>query len=161
MGLKRKLMNMMMPKEFGFISGLFHAGIFTLQSNIFETLGKVGYSDYVFPAIKESMGKSENIGIEAITGENIEEFGKRFIKVLKKSLLVDTATLTKKSDDLYVFSLKKCFMAKAAHQIAGTKGVCPMAMVMGAMIEKYTKKDVAIEYSNLTPHGSITEISVA
>ena len=160
MGLKRKLMNMMMPKEFGFISGLFHAGIFTLQSNIFDTLGKVGYSDFIFPAIKESISKSENIGIEAITGEDIEEFGNRFIKVLKKSLLVDTATLTKKSDDLYVFSLKKCFMAKAAHQIAGTKGVCPMAMVMGAMIEKYTQKDVAIEYSNLTPHGSITEISV-
>lgn len=160
MGLKRKLMNMMMPKEFGFISGLFHAGIFTLQSNIFDTLGKVGYSDFIFPAIKESISKSENIGIEAITGEDIEEFGNRFIKVLKKSLLVDTATLTKKSDDLYVFSLKKCFMAKAAHQIAGTKGVCPMAMVMGAMIEKYTQKDVAIEYSNLTLHGSITEISV-
>ncbi|NVM27695.1 MAG: hypothetical protein HWN65_02545 [Candidatus Helarchaeota archaeon] len=161
MGLKRKLMNMMMPKEFGFISGLFHAGIFTMQSNIVETLGKIGYRDYIFPAIKESIVKTESLGIAPIVGENVEDFGDRFIKVLKKSMLVENAVLTKKSEASYIFSLKKCFMARAAHQVAGTKGVCPMAMVMAAMIEKYTEKEVTVEYSNLTRNGSVTGITVS
>ena len=147
-----------MPKEFGFISGLFHVGVFTLQSSIDETLGKIGYSEYIFPAIKESMETTEKLGIKPIVGENIEEFGKRFIDLLKDSMLVENAALKKKSDDLYVFSLNDCFMAKTAHKVAGTKGVCPMAMVMAAMIEKYTKKEVTVEYSDLTPNGSVTNI---
>lgn len=161
MGLKRKLMNMMMPKEFGFISGLFHAGIFTMQNNIVETLGKIGYRDYVFPAIKDSIVKTESLGIAPIVGENVEDFGDRFIKVLKKSMLVENAVLTKKSESSYIFSLKNCFMARAAHQVAGTKGVCPMAMVMAAMIEKYTEQEVTVEYSNLTRNGSVTGITIS
>jgi len=149
-----------MPKEFGFVSGLFHVGVFSLQSGIDETLGKIGYTDYIFPAIKESMDTTEKLGIEPIVGENIEDFGKRFIKLLKNSLLVDNASLKKKSDGSYVFSLNNCFMAKSAHAVAGNKGVCPMAMVMTAMIEKYTKKEAMAEYSDLTPNGSITNITV-
>lgn len=159
-GLKRKLMNKMMPKEFGFVSGLFHAGVFTLQSSIDETLGKIGYSEYIFPAIKESMETTEKLGIESVVGEDIEDFGKRFIKLLKSSLLVEDASLKKKEDGSYVFSLNKCFMARSAHEVAGTKGVCPMAMVTAAMIEKYMKKEVTVEYSNLTPKGSVTSIIV-
>jgi len=151
----------MMPKEFGFIAGLFHVGVFTLQSGIDETLGKFGYREYIFPAIKESIENTEKVGIEPIVGEDIEDFGKRFIELLKTSMLVENAALKKKSDDLYVFSLNDCFMAKTAHKVAGTKGVCPMAMVMAAMIEKYTKKEVTAEYSDLTPYGSITKILVA
>ena len=158
MGLKRKLMDKMMPKEFGFISGLFHVGVFTLQSNIDETLGKIGYSDYIFPAIKEAMETAEKLGIEPIVGENIEDFGKRFIKLMKTSLLAENASLKKRADGSYVFSLNKCFMARSAHTVAGTKGVCPMAMVMAAMIEKYTNKEVMVEYSDLTPNGSVTNI---
>ncbi|MBA7709221.1 hypothetical protein ES703_118134 [subsurface metagenome] len=158
MGLKRKLMDKMMPKEFGFISGLFHVGVFTLQSSIDETLGKIGYSDYIFPAIKESMETAEKLGIEPIVGEDIEDFGKRFIKLMKTSLLVENASLKKRADGSYVFSLNNCFMARSAHTVAGTKGVCPMAMVMAAMIEKYTNKDVTVEYSDLTPNGSVTNI---
>jgi len=157
-GLKRKLMDKMMPKEFGFISGLFHVGVFTLQTSIDETLGKIGYSDYIFPAIKESMETTEKLDIEPIVGENVEDFGKRFIDLLKTSLLVENASLKKKTDGSYVFSLNNCFMARAAHTVAGTKGVCPMAMVMAAMIEKYTNKEVTVEYSDLTPNGSITNI---
>lgn len=157
-GLKRKLMDKMMPKEFGFISGLFHVGVFTLQSSIDETLGKIGYSDYIFPAIKESMETAEKLGIEPISGEDIKSFGERFIELLKTSLLVENASLKKKADDSYVFSLNNCFMARSAHTVAGTKGVCPMAMVMAAMIEKYTNKEVMVEYSDLTPNGSITNI---
>jgi len=153
-------MDKMMPKEFGFVSGLFHVGVFSLQSGIDETLGKIGYTDYIFPAIKESMDTTEKLGIEPIVGENIEDFGKRFIKLLKNSLLVDNASLKKKSDGSYVFSLNNCFMAKSAHAVAGNKGVCPMAMVMTAMIEKYTKKEAMAEYSDLTPNGSITNITV-
>ncbi len=149
-----------MPKEFGFISGLFHVGVFSLQSGIDETLGKIGYTDYIFPAIKEAMDTTEKLGIEPIVGENIEDFGKRFIKLLKNSLLVDNASLKKKSDGSYVFSLNNCFMAKSAHTVAGNKGVCPMAMVMTAMIEKYTKKEAMAEYSDLTPKGSITNITI-
>ena len=151
-------MDKMMPKEFGFISGLFHVGIFTLQAGIDETLGKIGFRDYMFPAIKESMEATEKLGIEPIEGENIEDFGKRFIKLLKTSLLVDNASLKKRPDGSYVFSLNNCFMARSAHKVAGTKGVCPMAMVMAAMIEKYTKEEIRVEYSNLTPNGSITNI---
>lgn len=150
-----------MPKEFGFITGLFHCGVFTLQSGIDETLGKIGYSEYIFPSIKESIEKAEEVGIEPIVGENIEDFGKRFIKLLKASLLAESASIIKKSDDLYVFSLKNCFMAKTSHKVAGTKGVCPMAMVMAAMIEKYTGKEVTVEYSKLTTHGSTTNIIVS
>ena len=150
-----------MPKEFGFISGLFHVGVFTLQSSIHETLGKIGYSDYIFPAIKESMETTEKLGIKPIVGENIEDFGKRFIELLKSSLLVENASLKKKTEDSYVFSLNNCFMARAAHTVAGTKGVCPMAMVMAAMIEKYTNKEVNVEYSELTPNGSITNINTS
>jgi len=157
-GLKRKLLDRMMPKEFGFVSGLFHTGVFTLQSGIDETLGKIGMSEYIFPAIKESMETTEQLGIEPVVGENIEDFGKRFIKLLKSSLLVENASLKKKEDGSYVFSLNNCFMAKSAHTVAGTKGVCPMAMVTAAMIEKYTKKEVMVEYSNLTPKGSVTNI---
>jgi len=157
-GLKRKLMDKMMPKEFGFISGLFHVGVFTLQSSIDETLGKIGYSDYIFPAIKESMLTTEKLGIKSIVGENIEDFGRRFIELLKTSLLVDDASLKKKTDNSYVFALNNCFMARSAHTVAGTKGVCPMAMVMAAMIEKYTKREVTVEYSDLTPNGSVTTI---
>ena len=157
-GLKRKLLDRMMPKEFGFVSGLFHTGVFTLQSGIHETLGKIGMSEYIFPAIKESMETTEQLGIEPVVGENIEDFGKRFIKLLKSSLLVENASLKKKEDGSYVFSLNNCFMAKSAHTVAGTKGVCPMAMVTAAMIEKYTKKEVMVEYSNLTPKGSVTNI---
>lgn len=149
-----------MPKEFGFVSGLFHVGVFSLQSGIEETLGKIGYTDYIFPAIKEAMDTTEKLGIEPIVGENIEDFGKRFIKLLKNSLLVDNASLKKKSDGSYVFSLNNCFMAKSAHTVAGNKGVCPMAMVMTAMIEKYTKKEAMAEYSDLTPKGSITNITI-
>ena len=149
-----------MPKEFGFVSGLFHVGVFTLQSCIDETLGKIGYTDYIFPVIKESMDTTEKLGIESIVGENIEDFGKRFIKLLKTSLLVENASLKKKADGSYVFSLNNCFMAKSAHTVAGTKGVCPMAMVMTAMIEKYTKKEAMAEYSDLTLNGSITNISI-
>jgi hypothetical protein len=152
-------MDRMMPKEFGFVSGLFHVGVFTLQSGIDETLGRIGYSEYIFPAIKESIETTEKLGIKSIVGENIEEFGKRFIGLLKDSMLVENATLKKKrEDDTYVFALNKCFMARSAHTVAGTKGVCPMAMVMAAMIEKYTNKDVTVEYSDLTPNGSITNI---
>ena len=151
-------MNKMMPKEFGFITGLFHVGVFTLQHGIDETLGKIGFNDYIFPAIKESMETAEKLGIEPIVGEDIEDFGKRFVELLKTSLLVDNASLKKKSDGSYVFSLDNCFMARSAHQVAGTKGVCPMAMVMAAMIEKYTNEEIRIEYSNLTPNGSITNI---
>ena len=158
MGLKRKLMDKMMPKEFGFISGLFHVGVFTLQSSIDETLGKIGYSDYIFPAIKESMETTEKLGIEPIVGEDIEDFGKRFIKLMKTSLLVENASLKKRADGSYVFSLNNCFMARSAHTVAGTKGVCPMAMVMAAMVEKYTNKEVSVEYSDLTPNGSVTNI---
>ncbi len=151
-----------MPKEFGFVSGLFHVGVFTLQSSIDETLGRIGYSDYIFPAIKESIETTEKLGIKSIVGENIEEFGKRFIGLLKDSMLVENATLKKKKDDdTFVFALNKCFMARSAHTVAGTKGVCPMAMVMAAMIEKYTNKDVTVEYSDLTPNGSITNIIAA
>lgn len=151
-------MNKMMPKEFGFITGLFHVGVFTLQHGIDETLGKIGFNDYIFPAIKESMETAEKLGIEPIVGEDIEDFGKRFVELLKTSLLVDNASLKKKSDGSYVFSLDNCFMARSAHQVAGTNGVCPMAMVMAAMIEKYTNEEIRIEYSNLTPNGSITNI---
>ena len=151
-------MDKMMPKEFGFISGLFHVGVFTLQSSIDETLGKIGYSDYIFPAIKESMLTTEKLGIKSIVGENIEDFGRRFIELLKTSLLVDDASLKKKTDNSYVFALNNCFMARSAHTVAGTKGVCPMAMVMAAMIEKYTKREVTVEYSDLTPNGSVTTI---
>ena len=147
-----------MPKEFGFISGLFHVGVFTLQTSINETLGKIGYRDYIFPAIKEAMETTEKLGIEPILGENIEDFGKRFIELLKTSLLVDNASFKEKSDGSYVFSLNNCFMARSAHAVAGTKGVCPMAMVMAAMIEKYTHEEVSVEYSNLTPNGSVTNI---
>ncbi|NVM01611.1 MAG: hypothetical protein HWN67_04715 [Candidatus Helarchaeota archaeon] len=160
MGLKRKLMDWMMPKEFGAISGLFHAGVFTLQSNIVKTLGDIGYKDYVFPSIKESIEKIADIGLEPIVGENIEDFGKRFIKILKKSLLVTNADLQKKSENEYTFTLEKCFMAKSAHQIAGTKGVCPMAMVVATMIEKYTRKQIILGYSTLTPTGSSTKITI-
>ena len=148
----------MMPKEFGFITGLFHVGVFTLQHGIDETLGKIGYNDYIFPAIKESMETAEKLGIEPIVGENIEDFGKRFVELLKTSLLVDNASLKKRPDGSYVFSLNNCFMARSAHKVAGTKGVCPMAMVMAAMIEKYTKEEIRVEYSDLTPNGSITNI---
>ncbi len=158
MGFKRKMMDKMMPKEFGFISGLFHVGVFTLQSSIDETLGKIGYSDYIFPAIKESMETAEKLGIEPISGEDIESFGKRFIELLKTSLLAENASLKKKPDGSYIFSLNNCFMARSAHTVAGTKGVCPMAMVMAAMIEKYTNKEVMVEYSDLTPKGSVTNI---
>ena len=151
-------MDKMMPKEFGFITGLFHVGVFTLQHGIDETLGKIGFNDYIFPAIKDSMETAEKLGIEPIVGENIEEFGKRFIELLKTSLLVDNASLKKRPDGSYVFSLDNCFMARSAHQVAGTKGVCPMAMVMAAMIEKYTNEEIRVEYSNLTPNGSITNI---
>ncbi|NVM16332.1 MAG: hypothetical protein HWN80_01345 [Candidatus Lokiarchaeota archaeon] len=147
-----------MPREFGFVSGLFHVGVFTLQASIDETLGKIGFRDYMFPAIKESMDTAEKLGIEPIIGENIEAFGKRFIDLLKTSLLVDNASLKKKSDGSYVFSLNNCFMARSAHTVAGTTGVCPMAMVMAAMIEKYTNEDVMVEYSDLTPNGSVTNI---
>ncbi|MBA7534968.1 hypothetical protein ES705_27218 [subsurface metagenome] len=147
-----------MPKEFGFITGLFHVGVFTLQQGIDETLGKIGFNDYIFPAIKESMETAEKLGIEPIVGENIEDFGKRFVELLKTSLLVDNASLKKRPDGSYVFSLDNCFMARSAHQVAGTKGVCPMAMVMAAMIEKYTNEEIRVEYSNLTPNGSITII---
>lgn len=147
-----------MPKEFGFVSGLFHVGVFTLQAGIDETLGKIGFRDYMFPAIKESMETTEQLGIESIVGENVEDFGRRFIELLKTSLLVDNASLKKKSDGSYVFSLNNCFMAKSAHTVAGTKGVCPMAMVMAAMIDKYTNEEVVVEYSDLTPNGSITNI---
>jgi len=151
----------MMPKEFGFIAGLFHCGVFTMQSGIDETLGKIGYSEYIFPAIKESIEKAEEVGIEPIVGENIDDFGRRFIKLLQASLLVESAALIKKSDDFYVFSLKDCFMAQTSHKVAGTNGVCPMAMVMASMIEKYTGKEVTVEYSELTPHGSITNITIS
>jgi len=147
-----------MPKEFGFITGLFHVGVFTLQHGIDETLGKIGFNDYIFPAIKESMETAEKLGIEPIVGENIEDFGERFVELLKTSLLVDNASLKKRPDGSYVFSLDNCFMARSAHQVAGTKGVCPMAMVMAAMIEKYTNEEIRVEYSNLTPNGSITNI---
>ena len=160
-GLKRKLMDKMMPKEFGFISGLFHVGVFTLQSGVDETLGKIGFRDYMFPAIKEAMDTAEKLGITPIVGENIEDFGKRFIELLKTSLLVENASLKKKADGSYVFSLNNCFMAKSAHTVAGTKGVCPMAMVMAAMVEKYTNEDVMVEYSDLTPKGSVTNISAS
>jgi len=161
MGIKRKLMNKMMPKEFGFISGLFHVGVFKLQSGIDETLGRIGFNDYIFPAIKESMDKAEQIGIQPIESETLEEFGDRFINVLKQSLLVDDAKLKKDSENQYSFVLKNCFMAKASHKIAGEKGVCPMAMVVAAMMEKYTNKEVGIQYSNLTQNGSITGITIS
>ncbi|GAG75508.1 unnamed protein product [marine sediment metagenome] len=52
-------------------------------------------------------------------------------------------------------------MAKSAHTVAGNIGVCPMAMVMTAMIEKYTKKEAVAQYSDLTPRGSVTNITVS
>jgi hypothetical protein len=161
MGIKRKLMNKMMPKEFGFISGLFHVSVFKLQAGINETLGRIGFHEYIFPAVKESMEKTEQIGIKPIKGETFEEFGNRFIEVLKDSLLVENAKLKKKSENIYSFSLDNCFMAKTSHKIAGDKGVCPMAMVVAAMLEKYTDKDVGIKYSNLTANGSITDITIS
>ncbi|MHA1409493.1 MAG: hypothetical protein ACTSQY_04100 [Candidatus Odinarchaeia archaeon] len=160
MGLKRKMMDWMMPKEFGAISGLFHAGIFTLQSSVAKLVGDIGLREYVFPSIKEAIENLGSIGLEPVTGESIEEFGVRFVDILKKSLLVGDASLEKKFESEYYFKLNTCFMAKSAHQIAGTKGVCPMAMVAAAMIEKYTNKEVTIEYSELTPKGSETKIIV-
>ncbi|NVM19307.1 MAG: hypothetical protein HWN80_16495 [Candidatus Lokiarchaeota archaeon] len=107
------------------------------------------------------METTERLGIKPIVGENIEDFGKRFIELLKSSLLVENASLKKTADDSYVFSLNNCFMARSAHTVAGTKGVCPMAMVIAAMIEKYTNKEVTVEYSDLTPNGSVTRINAS
>ena len=158
MWIKRKLVNKIMPKEFGFIAGLFHAGIFHLQSCVIDTIGNIGYKDYIFPSIKEAINRVENIGMAPIAGETMEEFGNRFIKVLKKSLLVKDAEFKKINENEYEFSLIDCFMASSAHTIAGTKGVCPMAMTFSAMVEKYSEKDIDIEYSELTPKGSKTKI---
>ncbi|MFW9878013.1 MAG: hypothetical protein ACFFG0_33445 [Candidatus Thorarchaeota archaeon] len=160
MGLKRKMMEKMMPNEFGAISGLFHAGVFGLQANITDLVGDSGFKDYIFPPIKEAISNLENIGIEKVEGETLDEFGERFISVLKKSMLITNAEFKKKSDTEYFFSLENCFMARAAHQIAGKKGICPMAMVVTAMIEKYTGKTVNIGNSMLSSTGSETKITV-
>ncbi|MHA1274046.1 MAG: hypothetical protein ACTSQP_19620 [Promethearchaeota archaeon] len=156
MTLKRKLIEKFMPKEFGAISGLFHVGIFSMQSKIIQTLGDIGFKDYIFPSIKESIENLENIGLKTIKGESLEDFGKRFIELLKKSLLVKDAKFKRVSENEYLFTLDNCFMAKTAHEVAGIEGLCPMAMVMASIIEKYTNKDINIEFSKLTPNGSKT-----
>ena len=161
MGLKRKMMKNMMPKEFGAISGLFHAGIFTLQSKAIEAWGKSIFKETVFPEIEKAITKMPNLGIQKVEGENPEDFMKRFIEVLKDSMLVENAFLRKKSETEFIFTLIDCFMAGPAHKIAGKNGICPMAMVVAAMVEKYLDKEVNPEFSRLTPVGSITKINIS
>ncbi len=154
------MMTKMMPKEFGAISGLFHAGVFTLQAKATEAYGKSIFREFVFPAIEAALEKVGDIGLKPVVQENIEDFILRFIEVLKKSMLVSNAFLRKKSENEYVFTLIECFMAGAAHRMNKGNGICPMALVMSAMIEKYLGKTVEPEYSQLTPVGSITRIII-
>ena len=150
----------MMPTEFGAISGLFHAGIFSLQSKAIETFGKEIFRETIFPEIKEAIDKMPDLGIDPVEGEDVEGFMRRFIKVLKDSMLVRNAFLRKKTETEYVFTLVDCFMAGSAHTLAGKSGICPMAMVVSAMVEKYMGKEVEPEFSQLTPVGSITKIHI-
>ncbi|MHA1294197.1 MAG: hypothetical protein ACTSQJ_16210 [Promethearchaeota archaeon] len=158
MGLKHKIVERIMPKEFHVLTGLFHICIFTLQSNIIKTLGEIGFKDYVFPRITKKIKNLERVGLNIIESESLEEFVQRFIRLLKKSFLVENAIFERKSEDKFIFSLERCFMAKTAHKIAGFKGLCPMAMIMASMIEKYLGKNVSVGYSELTDHGSNTLI---
>ncbi|MHA1606553.1 MAG: hypothetical protein ACTSWP_03275 [Candidatus Freyarchaeota archaeon] len=41
--MKKKMVDVMMPQEFGAISGLFHVAIFTLQEAIVELVGGSAY----------------------------------------------------------------------------------------------------------------------
>ena len=160
MGFKRKMMKTMMPTEFGAISGLFHAGIFSLQSKAIETFGTAVFKEITFPNIKKAIDKMPDLGIEPVVGEDVESFMRRFIEVLKRSMLVENAFLRKKSDKEYIFTLVDCFMAGSAHRIAGSNGICPMALVTAAMVEKYMGKTVNPELSELTPVGSITKLKI-
>ncbi|MHA1604029.1 MAG: hypothetical protein ACTSV0_04390 [Candidatus Freyarchaeota archaeon] len=55
MSLKRKMVDMMMPKEFGAISGLFHVAIFSLQKAIVDLVGAGGFKEYIFPSFRRSL----------------------------------------------------------------------------------------------------------
>ena len=160
LGFKRKMMKTMMPIEFGAISGLFHAGIFSLQEKAIETFGRSVFKEIVFPNIKKAIDKLPDLGIDPVEGEDVETFMRRFIEVLKNSMLVENAFLRKKSEKEYIFTLVDCFMATNAHRIAGSNGICPMALVTAAMVEKYMGKKVNPELSELTPVGSITRLFI-
>ncbi|MEM1658304.1 MAG: hypothetical protein QXX87_03175 [Candidatus Jordarchaeales archaeon] len=160
MSLKRKMVDVMMSREFGAISGLFHAVIFTLQEKIIELLGHEGFKDYIFPMVQESVIRVEKLGLKSIKGENIEEALSKFAQLLEKSLLVSSAEFRKKDESTYIFVLNDCFMAKTAHIVAETKGICPMAMVAAAIVQKYSGKEAIIEWSKLTERGSVTEIKL-
>ncbi|MEM2155988.1 MAG: hypothetical protein QXW47_03040 [Candidatus Jordarchaeales archaeon] len=158
--LKKRMIDIMMPREFGAVSGLFHAAIFTLQEKMIELIGRGGLRDYVFPAVHESIINVEKLGLKPLKGESFEEVLSELTRLLKKSLLISSAQFIKKDDDTYVFILNGCFMARSAHTVAQVKGVCPMAMVAAAIMQKYSGREVAVEWSKLTEKGSETEIKL-
>ncbi len=158
--MKKKMVDVMMPQEFGVISGLFHVAIFTLQEAIVELVGREGFRDYIFPAIQEGIANVEKLGLKPIRGENVEEVLSEFINLLKKAMLVSSAQFERKDEDTYVFKLDGCFMAKSAHIIAATKGICPMGMVAASIIQKYSGREVTVDWSKLTKRGSETEIKL-
>jgi len=160
MSLKRKMVDMMMPKEFGAISGLFHVAIFSLQKAIVDLVGAGGFKEYLFPTIQEKLGNVEKLGLESLKGATMDEFVKRFSNLLKKSLLVGSTSFEKKDEETYVFRLEECFMAKDAHKVAETNGICPMAMVVASILQEYTGVEVSVEWSKLTSKGSETEFKL-
>lgn len=160
MSFKRKMVDVMMPKEFGAISGLFHVAIFSLQKTITELVGTSGFREYIFPTIQEKVGNVEKLGLKSIKGSNIDEFIDRFSVLLKKSLLVGSTSFEKKDDGTYIFKLEECFMAKNAHKIAEINGLCPMAMVVASILQEFTGAEVNVGWSELTPKGSKTELKL-
>ena len=55
MSLKRKMVDMMMPKEFGAISGLFHVAIFSLQKAIVDLVGAGDLRSTSFQRFRRSL----------------------------------------------------------------------------------------------------------
>jgi len=144
------------------ILSTFHSTLFGYESAMIELIGSRGYKSHVFPKIVSTikeLGDDEAIAAvtQAKTGKEAME---KWLEVLEEAKVTTGSHLVDKGHDEYEINIPHCGMCSPIHAIMGdAKGICPNALVVAAASAVVDEDMVpTIDYSELTPTGSITNL---
>lgn len=145
------------------VTSTFHSTLFGYESAMIELIGPRGYKTHVFPKIVEtiqSLGENSDIVAKVATSKTPVEAMEKWIDVMNASGVASGCHLVDKGNDEYIINIPKCALCDPIHDIMGdAKGICPNALTIAAAsaIIDYDKVP-EIDYSKLTPTGSLTTI---
>lgn len=141
-----------------------HSAMFGYESALVELIGSRGYKTHVFPKIVETIAnlKGEDEAIHAVVNaKTAKEAMEKWIEVLKLTKVSTDANIIDKGNGEYIINIPNCAMHDPIHEIIGTdvKGICPMALIIAAASSFESQDKVPeINYSKLTPTGTVTEL---